>query len=493
MIPVSRFDPISAKVLKLVPMPLGGNADRGQASNNYQGTYDSSRTSAIPSIKMDHNFTEKLHGSFYYQDTHTYVPRTPTGADAFQNEITASAAAFNSGQTIRLNFDYAATPRLLLHIGAGWNDSDFGLQTTIHDYDTFKELGLKGQLLPYYFPTITTAVNANDAIGGMNTLGSQFPTRSFERRPSGIVSATYVTGGHTFKLGMDWRLERFPNVIAANSSGTYVFGPNMTEQPYLQGVSTNQGFDGFEFASFLLGGMSSNTLNAPIGLSNNKSQTALYLQDTWKVTRKLTLDYGLRWDYGTYTAEQHGRIGSVGLAVPNPSASGRPGGLQFEATCNCNFANNYPYAIGPRIGLAYQIDSKTVLRAGFGVVYNSTASPTLPASNNAGTNSLPANSGQITGLFKDGMPSEVQPKWPSFEPNVGMAPGSVVAMPPTHGPELGPAGPPVTVDHRPTARNQPQSRGRGLLCRQPGRLVDGKRLEPAEHHQPGHAARLWLQ
>ena len=104
-------------------------------------------------------------------------------------------------------------------------------------------------------------------------------------------------------------------------------------------------------------------------------------------------------------------------------------GLQFEATCNCNFANNYPYAIGPRLGLAYQIDSKTVLRAGFGVVYNSTASPTLPASNSARTNLLPANSGQITGLFKDGIPGEVQPKWPSFEPNVGMAPGSVVNFP----------------------------------------------------------------
>ena len=434
MIPTARFDPIAVKVLALVPQPLGTNASRGQAGDNYQGTYDSSRTSAIPSIKMDHNFGSKLHGSFYYQDTHTYVPRTPTGADAFQNEITASAAAFNSGQTIRLNFDYAATPRLLLHWGAGWNDSDFGLQTTIHDYDTFKELGLKGQLLPYYFPIIVTnsydtGANKNLSLGGMNTLGSGFPTRSFERRPSGVVSATYVAGGHTFKLGLDWRLERFPNVIAANSSGTYVFGTNMTEQPYLQGVSTNQGFDGFEFASFLLGGMSRNTLNAPIGLSNNKSQTALYLQDTWKVSRKLTLDYGLRWDYGTYTAEQHGRIGSVGLAVPNPSADGRPGGLQFEATCHCNFANNYPYALGPRLGLAYQIDSKTVLRAGFGVVYNSTASPTLPASNSAETNSLTPNSGDITGLFKDGMPGSVQPRWPAFEANVGQAPGSVVGMP----------------------------------------------------------------
>ena len=55
-------------------------------------------------------------------------------------------------------------------------------------------------------------------------------------------------------------------------NGTWTFGTNYTEQPSLQGISTNQGFDGFEFASFLLGGMSANSLNAPIALSNNKSR-----------------------------------------------------------------------------------------------------------------------------------------------------------------------------------------------------------------------------
>ena len=107
--------PISAKILALVPQPLGGNAAAGQASNNYQGTFDSSRMSAIPSIKIDQNVGSKGRLSFYYQDTHTTVPRTPTGADAFADNITASATAFNSGQTMRLNFDYSATPRLLLH------------------------------------------------------------------------------------------------------------------------------------------------------------------------------------------------------------------------------------------------------------------------------------------------------------------------------------------------------------------------------------------
>ena len=104
-------------------------------------------------------------------------------------------------------------------------------------------------------------------------------------------------------------------------------------------------------------------MNAPIALGTSKIQTALYLQDTWKITRKLTLDYGVRWDHGTYQSEQYGRVADFSATTPNPSAAGRLGARVYEATCNCKFANAYPYAIGPRLGVAYQIDSKTVIRA----------------------------------------------------------------------------------------------------------------------------------
>lgn len=428
-IPASRFDPITVKILPLIPLPQGPNHERGLASNNFTDRYDTSRTSRIPSLKLDQNVGSKGRLSFYVQETNTGVNRTPTGADPFPDNITASVSSRSSGTTVRLNYDYTVTPRLLLHIGAGWNDSDFALESPLNNYDSFKELGLTGQTTPRYFPRIVTGVNANNQVGGMSSLGTTFPTKSFERRPSGNVSASYVTGGHTYKLGADWRMESFPNYNLENTQGVYNFGPNWTEQPALQGIPTNQGFDGFEFASFLLGGMSSNTQAAPVALRNRKIQMALFVQDTWKLTRSLTLDYGLRWDYGTYAREQYGRNGSIGLLIPNPAASGRLGARQYEATCNCKFAVNYPYAVGPRLGVAYQVDSKTVLRAGIGIVYNATVTNSGATANTATSTAFPANSGQITGLFKDGMPSSVRAVWPSFDPALGHGVGAVIAMP----------------------------------------------------------------
>ena len=428
-IPVARFDTISSKVLALVPLPQGPNFNRGLATGNYTGTFDSSRTTRIPSVKIDQNIGAKGRLSFYFQYTQTTTPRTAAGADPLPDTITAGVLAMADGYTSRLNYDYNISPRMLLHVGVGWNDAVLYLESPVNNYDSLKELGLTGQTLPRYFPRIVSGVNGNDAIGGMSNLGTTFPTKSYERRPAGNATLSYVTGGHTFKFGIDYRLEKYPNYVLTNTNGTYTFGTNMTETPSLLGVNTNQGFHGFQFASFLLGGMSANSQNAPIALSNNKSQTALFAQDTWKITRKLTLDYGVRWDYGTYSAEQYGRNGSIGLAVPNPSASGRLGATQFEATCQCNFAANYPYAIGPRLGLGYQLDAKTVLRAAYGVVYNSTSTAVGFTSNSASSNAFPTNSGLTTGLFKDGMPSSVRAVWPSFNANVGQGVGTVIGMP----------------------------------------------------------------
>ncbi len=99
--------------------------------------------------------------------------------------------------------------------------------------------------------------------------------------------------------------------------------------------------------------------------------------------------------------------------------------------------DSYPYAIGPRLGAAYQINSKTVLRAGVGVVYNATSTASGSQSNTSATTAVPANSGQTVGLLKDGIPSSVNPQWPVFTSGVGQGVGSVITMPTMLDPNAG--------------------------------------------------------
>ncbi len=100
---------------------------------------------------------------------------------------------------------------------------------------------------------------------------------------------------------------------------------------------------------------------------------SLFLQDNWRATSKLTLTYGIRWDYNGWPKELHDRQSEFSYNTPIPSLGNIGGGIIYEGygtgRCNCSFVNAYPFNIGPRIGAAYQLDAKTVLRGGFGVTY----------------------------------------------------------------------------------------------------------------------------
>lgn len=427
VIPATRFDPVSMKVLALVPLPKGINSDRGQFGNNYQTPWLSSRTSEIPSIKIDQTIGTKGRLSGYWQNTATAVQYAvgPATGDGLPEPISQARGTFITGNTSRLNYDYTISPTILLHLGAGWSHLNFSDRAGTTNYDAFAQLGLRGATTVRHFPRLTVG-SVSAAIGGMSALGPNPQAEQFERRPMGNVTISWVRGNHTIKGGAEYRLEKYPTRTYTDATGNYTFG-NSTQQTSLQGLTVQQGFHGFNFASFLLGDLSAAQLSQVSSPAPIKSQWAMYLQDNWKVTRKLTVDYGVRWDYGTYAKEQYGRNGNFNLNVANPSAGGHPGGYIYEATCNCRFANNYPYGIGPRLGVAYQIDTRTVLRGGMGVVYNST--DIAAGSSVSGATSGTPGFGLAIGRFRDGMPADVLPRWPNFDVNAGQPNNAVIAAP----------------------------------------------------------------
>jgi hypothetical protein len=438
------LDPVMQAVQKLVPLPVGPNADRGSLGNNFQKPFHANRTSTLPSLKLDHNLTQSARVSFYYAYDETNAQRTPgNGAyEGFPDTITAARGTFHNSTQTRLNYDHNLTPTRLLHVGVGFVRFDFKDFSPTLNFNAEQSLGLKGARLNRLFPNFNPGASA--AVGGMSTTGPAVQsTAGSERRPSATLNVTEVHGNHAVKYGAEWRQDRYPVSVYTNTAGNYLFsggaaqptGSGVTAQSALQVVTLSQGNTGFGYANFMLGGVQGVTLAVPAVYRTNKHHWALFVQDSWKVNRKLTLDYGLRWDLGTYNKEDHGRLGDLSLAAPNSSAGGHPGGLIFEANCNCRFARNYKLGFGPRLGFAYSVNSKTVVRGGVGIVYNGTQWFGAGISNDA--NGGAPGFGQQIFQLKDGIPASINPQWPVYDPAVGHPNGAVVAAPALIDPNAG--------------------------------------------------------
>jgi hypothetical protein len=434
MIPPTRFSPVAIAIQGVLPA-----VSNGALFNNYNGYNLGQRITKIPSLKVDQTIGSKGKLAFYWHHTETDAQfTTPNGnADGLPDLITGARGSIPiGGPTWRINYDHSITPTLLAHLGAGYSMIyfyDFGPWT--HDGKTvdcaamLKLLGCEGT---YNFPTIVAGnVTSPQSLGGMQQLGNALAhTATHTERPSFNANLTWVRGNHTIKGGAE---VVFQAQITAPPTGVGLYFGTLSGTS--NGSVTNSGATGvpaslvtgaysagFPYANFLLGDVTQATQYAPVDAHMGKQQWAIFLQDSWKVTRRLSVDYGLRWDYSTAAREEYGRSANLGL-VPNPAAGGRIGAAVFEATCGCTFVSNYPYALGPRLGFAYQLNAKTVIRGGWGYAYG--FAPDINVQNTAqaintatGVNAfLPLN---VTGTIP-------QPAWPNFSVSQTPLPGAITS------------------------------------------------------------------
>ncbi|HJT89172.1 MAG TPA: TonB-dependent receptor [Bryobacteraceae bacterium] len=437
IIPGNRLDPIALKVQNNIPLPnLAG------LLNNYQPSYPSTRHTTIPAFKIDQILGAKAKLSFYYSFTHTDSLYSPIygNSDGLPDIISQARGTFIHSHIERLNYDDTLTPTLLLHVGAGYQENDFFDDAPILNFNAAQTYGLTGATLNRNTPVFTgfcgtVGHGTCSGAGGMNNIGPPGQGHTFLEKPSADVSTTWVKGNHTLKAGAEVFFIGIPTYPYTSTNGAYTFSPNETAEPYLIGTSGQQnlrgGTVGFGYASFLLGAVDSYNIAAASALRNSKRQWGLFLQDDWKLARNLTLTYGVRWDYGTYVSEEHGRTADFSPTTPNPNAGGLPGAWIYEATCHCNFAQNYPYAIGPRLGLAWQITPKTVLRAGWGLIYNQTGTTNtgFAAAGSLATNTVSSPSPGVPAMYlASGIPPNTIPTWPNFTPGAVPAQPGTVAL-----------------------------------------------------------------
>jgi hypothetical protein len=383
VIPATRMDPVALAIQKFIPDPTNGNA-----SLNYLPSFPNDRVTTNWNVKLDHQLSgkAKISGLFLENYSYAQISQSLNGSEGLPNDITSTRGSFSISHQYRVNFDYTLSPTLLLHAGAGitlYQLNDHAPDTSFND----SSIGLTGLSNPGgRFPTIgglcVSGAGSNTSpclgTGGMMNMGpgvGGISAQSLTKQmtPTYQASLTWVKNNHTFKFGSEVREFGYPLLSLASTNGTFTFSANQTAQPYAQSSTIGGQTVGFPYASFLLGLVNSGTVNPPANLRMGKHFIALFAQDSWKITRKLTFDYGLRYDYDTAPQEQYGRLPYLSATLADPTAGGHPGGTIYQSTCNCSFTKNYPFAFGPRLCVAYQITTKTVFRAGIGVAYDGTA------------------------------------------------------------------------------------------------------------------------
>jgi len=322
-------------------------------------------------VKGDHQINENNHLSGYYN--HSYRSRYNNGAGRFLPLPGPASSSWQQqitpGHLARASLSSTITPSIINRFAAGFNRflNQNGAYPTTINADLASSIGL--QNLPgTMFPVIQfngpgSALQGN----GIARMGVGFA--DFSPNGSWIYQddLTWLHGAHSFRVGYEYK-RYFYNDRALSDAGSFTFSARQTDLP---GQLTSTGN---AFASFLLGAVYRSGHGIQ-GYSQGfrQPQHGVYLMDDWKVTPRLTVNIGLRWEIIPPFYEVTNRMSEVSLAVQNPEAK-RPGALIFPTSVNDTFWKQ----ILPRVGFAWRASDKVVVRGGYAI----TSTP--PIANNWG-------------------------------------------------------------------------------------------------------------
>ncbi len=375
----NRIDPVAAKLVSFLPAP--NRPGEGPAGiNNFVFAPENRLSSNQWSVRLDHRFSERH--NLFGRVTRNTGDNSNTGpyeniADNVLGTIKHGALNFVLNDTYTINANRLLSTR-------------FGF--TRRTENRVPLSAGKVKLTDLGFPAYISAAAQEElfpviAITGFASLGA--PSGDRIRRANDIFAwvadVTELRGKHTINAGVDARLYNQTPFQAGVPSGTYSFGPNFTQGPNPQTASLTAGNG---LASLLLG-YGTGSINAVPALALRNYYLALYANDAVKLGR-LTLNLGLRWDYEQPRTERYNRLATFDFDAPFPiQVPGLPNlkGVLTHPGRDGEDRGNFDKTssnFGPRLGLAYRVNNKTALRAGYGIFFlpriGSTAASTVGVS-----------------------------------------------------------------------------------------------------------------
>jgi hypothetical protein len=377
VIPRARIDPVASNLLKYFPDPNTTGAVDGR--NNYTYLQRSYNEFWTHTGKVDHNFSQKhrvfgrYNQTFQFSSGVVFDAKT-TGRDRFR---------YNYG----LGFDdvYILSPRLLVNLRYGFTRFEQTFESLSKGFD-LASAGFAKPLADSIDPQARTFPQI--AIQAQQTIGGQWPTSAISNYHTWAGDMSWNRGSHNVRFGGEHRLYREHNYNFTSMSPQFTFGNTWTRGPLdsAAGAPVGQGM-----ASFLLGLPTDGQINVNDSVAEQSATTGFYVQDDWRVSSKLSLNLGLRWDLDWPVTERFNRsvrgfeantqnpIGPAAIAAYARSPIPEVPVDRFRVNGGLTFAgvggqprglwsadrNNF----SPRVGVAYTPARKTVVRGGFGFYY----------------------------------------------------------------------------------------------------------------------------
>jgi hypothetical protein len=353
-----RIAPIAKALQSMLPQP----DDPTRAFNNTRAVAKPESKNNVYSIKGDYALSDKNRLSGLYSRFHSpgigqIGPVAGIPSPNWGNEIKI--------QYYRINHDYLIRPSLLHHFTIGYNRRNIIENPgNINGVDDAYRQAVQ---IPG-----TTFGPKEGKMTRYNTefldYGTHVDTDSRSQTFSFSEQLAWIKGRHNLKFGFEYIKGWYRRLDCNNCQGSISFSAAATGNP---GVS---GRNGSGYAAFLLGLASGGNFNYSGDIEFFFPHYAWYVQDDFKVSSKLTLNLGLRYDLPIPKEETNHKNSNFNPTLPNPAAGGLPGAMEFAGdgqgrSGKDRFGETRKNAFGPRLGFAYLLAERTVIRAGGAIYY----------------------------------------------------------------------------------------------------------------------------
>lgn len=358
-IPADMIDPIAQSIINLYPLPnLPGTVVENQGvANNFSGTSEQQQDADRFDLRIDHVLTEKDNLSGRYSFFNAKTAQTP-----LFGEVAIGSVPSRVGQGDARNQNLALTD---IHTFSSDKINELRVAysrivTNFFGFDsgenTAADLGIPN--INIFGDTSTGLPVIN--IEGLTSLGTDAPIPAIrtEENYQLVDNFTYIRGAHNLKFGVDLRRFRgdFFQISLESPRGRFDFDRNFTSDDGR--VDTGLGV-----ASLLLGFPSLERRGVISDTPRNRlTQYFFFAQDDFKVSRKLTINYGLRYEYYSPAVDQRDNQSNFDIASGQVLLAGRGDNSRSLVTSD---KNNF----APRIGFAYSVNDRTVIRSGYGISY----------------------------------------------------------------------------------------------------------------------------